>query len=46
MANYEPYGVGYRCFVDNIVYAAVVAIVLIVSVIQLVGSFIAKKNTH
>ena len=22
MANYEPYGVGYRCFIDNIVYAS------------------------
>ena len=37
---------GYNYNRMDIVYAAVVAIVLIVSVIQLVGSFIAKKNTH
>ena len=23
MANYEPYGANYRCFIDNVVYAAV-----------------------
>jgi D-methionine transport system permease protein len=37
---------GYNYNRMDIVWAAVIAIVLIVSIIQLVGTFIAKKNTH
>lgn len=37
---------GYNYNRMDIVWAAVIAIVLLVSVIQLIGSIVAKKNTH
>ena len=37
---------GYNYNRTDIVWAAVIAIVIIVSLIQVIGSLIAKKNTH